>query len=47
MLVQSYVLIPLRLNSDVSAAANTLLGVRLNSWDSGIWNIADWTRSKP
>jgi len=22
-----------------------LLGVRMNSWDSELWNIADWARA--
>jgi peptide/nickel transport system substrate-binding protein len=31
---------------DTSARAKTLEGVRMNSWDSQMWNIADWTRKK-
>jgi peptide/nickel transport system substrate-binding protein len=45
MLVQDYVMIPLVHRGDVSAHANSLLGVRMNSWDSELWNIADWTRA--
>ncbi len=45
MLMQDYVIIPLVHRGDVSAVNNTLLGVRFNSWDSEMWNIADWSRS--
>jgi len=45
MLVQNYVLIPLVHRADQSAHANSLLGVRMNSWDSEMWNIADWSRA--
>jgi peptide/nickel transport system substrate-binding protein len=45
MLMQDYVMIPLVHRGDVSASNNTLLGVRFNSWDSELWNIADWSRS--
>jgi peptide/nickel transport system substrate-binding protein len=44
LLMQDYVMIPLVHRGDVSAHANSLLGVRMNSWDSELWNIADWTR---
>jgi peptide/nickel transport system substrate-binding protein len=29
----------------VSAHSNTLEGVKLNTWDSELWNAADWTRA--
>jgi peptide/nickel transport system substrate-binding protein len=45
LLVQNGVMIPLVHRGDVSANANSLLGVRMNSWDSELWNIADWTRA--
>ena len=45
LLVQSYTLIPLIWRGNVSARANTLEGVRMNAWDSELWNIADWTRA--
>ena len=45
MLVQDHVLIPLVHRGRVSAHARSLGGVRLNTWDSQIWNIADWHRS--
>jgi peptide/nickel transport system substrate-binding protein len=45
ILMQDYVMIPLVHRGDVSAVNNTLLGVRFNSWDSELWNAADWSRS--
>jgi peptide/nickel transport system substrate-binding protein len=45
MLMQNYVMIPLVHRGNPSAHANSLLGVRMNPWDSELWNIADWTRS--
>ena len=45
MVAQSYSLIPLIWRGSVSARANTLEGVRMNAWDSELWNIADWTRA--
>jgi peptide/nickel transport system substrate-binding protein len=45
MLMQDRVMIPLIHRGDVAAHANSLLGVRMNPWDSEIWNIADWTRA--
>lgn len=45
MLVQGGAMIPLIHRGSVSAHANTLLGVRMNPWDSELWNVADWTRS--
>ena len=44
MLMQDYAMIPLIHRGDVSAHSNTISGVRMNSWDSELWNIADWTR---
>ena len=44
MLVQDHVLIPLVRRGRVSAHAHSLGGVLLNTWDSEIWNIADWYR---
>lgn len=37
-------LIPLIHRGDVSARSVTIDGVRMNSWDSELWNVADWTR---
>ena len=47
MLVQNYVVVPLVDRGRVSAHANTLEGVRMNAWDSELWNIADWRRARP
>ncbi len=44
MLMQSYTIIPLVHRGNVAAAANTLKGVKLNVWDSDLWNVADWSR---
>ncbi len=44
MLVQAGVMIPLVHRAVVTALANSLDGFRLNGWDSGLWNIADWSR---
>ena len=46
MLVQEGAMIPLIHRGDVSAKINTLDGVRMNSWDSELWNIADWARAE-
>ena len=45
MLMQEGVMIPLVHRGSPSAHANSLLGVRMNPWDSELWNIADWTRA--
>lgn len=46
ILVQNFVTLPLIDRGRVSAHSVTLGGVRLNTWDSELWNIADWTRVK-
>ncbi|WP_095589944.1 peptide ABC transporter substrate-binding protein [Actibacterium ureilyticum] len=46
MLMQSYSIIPLIHRGNPSAHAVTLEGVRMNDWDSEIWNIKDWSRAK-
>ncbi|MEM6481416.1 MAG: peptide ABC transporter substrate-binding protein, partial [Pseudomonadota bacterium] len=43
-LVQNYVTLPLIDRGRVSAHSTSLNGVRLNTWDSELWNIADWSR---
>ncbi|MGR3659853.1 MAG: peptide ABC transporter substrate-binding protein [Paracoccaceae bacterium] len=43
-LMQSYTIIPLVDRGRVSAHANSLGGVILNTWDSELWNVADWHR---
>ena len=42
--VQSYYEIPLVSRGLVSAQLNSLQGVRVNGWDSELWNIAEWRR---
>lgn len=42
----SYVIVPLVDRGRVSAHSNTLGGVILNTWDSELWNAADWYRIK-
>ena len=44
ILVQNYYEIPLVNRGTVSAHLNTLRGVRINGWDSELWNIAEWRR---
>ncbi len=45
MLMQSYTIIPLVHRGNVAARSNTLAGVKLNVWDSDLWNVADWSRA--
>ena len=45
-LVKDHALIPLVHRARVSAHARSLGSVRLNTWDSELWNIADWYRKK-
>lgn len=45
-LMQSYTIIPLVDRGRVSGRANSLGGVILNTWDSELWNAADWHRVK-
>ena len=44
LLVQRYYEIPLVNRALVSAHATSLRGVRMNAWDSELWNIAEWRR---
>ena len=44
MLMQSYSIIPLVHRGNPSAHANSLGGIRMNDWDSEIWNIKEWYR---
>ena len=46
MIVQNHIVLPLIHRGDVSAKSNSLQGVLMNSWDSELWNIADWTRAE-
>jgi peptide/nickel transport system substrate-binding protein len=43
---ESNVIIPLVDRGRVSAHSNSLGGVVLNTWDSELWNVADWHRIK-
>lgn len=44
MLVQDGAMIPLIDRGSVIAHVNSLKGVKLNVWDTHLWNIADWSR---
>ncbi|MTJ03387.1 MAG: peptide ABC transporter substrate-binding protein [Sediminimonas qiaohouensis] len=44
MLIEAGTLIPLVHRGRLSAKSNTLGGVVLNTWDSELWNAADWYR---
>jgi peptide/nickel transport system substrate-binding protein len=46
MLTEEGAHIPLVHRGDLSAFAVSLDGVRMNSWDSQLWNVADWYRKK-
>ncbi|MEX2518140.1 MAG: peptide ABC transporter substrate-binding protein [Paracoccaceae bacterium] len=46
MLMQDYVILPIVYRGGTSAHANSLAGVKINDWDSELWNIADWNRVK-
>jgi len=45
MAVQNGMMIPLVDRGRLSAHANSLGGVVLNTWDSELWNVADWYRT--
>ena len=42
----TYTVVPLVDRGRVSAKSNTLGGVVLNTWDSELWNVADWHRAQ-
>ena len=44
MAVANGAMIPLVHRGRLSAHANDLGGIKLNVWDSELWNIADWYR---
>ncbi|MCO6382523.1 MAG: peptide ABC transporter substrate-binding protein [Vannielia sp.] len=46
MVIEGGAMIPLVHRGRLSAHANSLGGVKLNVWDSEIWNAADWYRIK-
>ncbi|KMK67845.1 peptide ABC transporter substrate-binding protein [Puniceibacterium sp. IMCC21224] len=43
---ETMTIVPLVDRGRVSAHSNTLGGVALNTWDSELWNVADWHRIK-
>ena len=45
ILVQKHYMIPLIWRGSVSAHSNKLKGVRMNAWDSELWNVADWHKT--
>ena len=45
MLMQEGAMIPLIHRGRVSAHSNKLGGVIQNTWDSELWNVADWYRN--
>lgn len=44
MVMQDYGMIPLIHRGSVSAYSNTIEGIRMNPWDSELWNVAEWKR---
>ena len=44
ILVREQYMIPLVWRARLSARSNALRGVRINAWDSELWNVADWHR---
>ncbi|MEM9524728.1 MAG: peptide ABC transporter substrate-binding protein, partial [Pseudomonadota bacterium] len=46
MAVENGMMIPLVHRGRLSGHANSLGGVKLNVWDSELWNVADWYRVK-
>lgn len=46
LLVNDGAIIPLVYRGEVAARSISLDGVRMTSWDSQLWNIADWSRHK-
>jgi peptide/nickel transport system substrate-binding protein len=47
MLMEYGAIIPLIHRGGVSAHAITLGGVKMNEWDSELWNVKDWHRLPP
>jgi peptide/nickel transport system substrate-binding protein len=46
MLTEEGALIPLVHRGSISSHSLALEGVRMNGWDSELWNVADWSRKK-
>ncbi|MEI6098676.1 MAG: peptide ABC transporter substrate-binding protein [Alphaproteobacteria bacterium] len=42
----TFTVVPLVHRGTLSAHSNALGGVKINAWDSELWNIADWVRVK-
>ena len=42
----SSIVVPLVHRGTLSAHSNALGGVKINAWDSELWNVADWFRVK-
>jgi peptide/nickel transport system substrate-binding protein len=45
LVVQGGVVVPLLLRNGAPAVSNTLDGVELSTWDSNVWNLANWYRA--
>ena len=43
--IENHIILGLVDRGRVSAHSNTLEGVRINAWDTEMWNVADWTRA--
>lgn len=46
LLVGSYAIVPLVHRGSVSAHSNDIEGVRMNAWDSELWNFETWKRRR-
>ena len=46
LLVNDGAIIPLVYRGEVAAHSASLNGVKMTSWDSQLWNVADWSRRK-
>ncbi|TDK39523.1 peptide ABC transporter substrate-binding protein [Rhizobium deserti] len=46
MLTEEGAHIPLIHRGNPSAASNSVAGIKMNAWDSELWNVADWSRKK-
>jgi peptide/nickel transport system substrate-binding protein len=45
LVVQGGVVVPLLLRNGATAVSKTLQGVELSTWDSNVWNLANWYRA--
>ncbi|MCO6188305.1 peptide ABC transporter substrate-binding protein [Rhizobium sp. L1K21] len=46
MLTDDFAQIPIIYRGSLSASSTSLEGVKINAWDSELWNVADWSRKK-